>query len=149
MGLTKSTIKNNEGNDFQVMNKSRAKKKEKNKIDPELATKILRTVTPNDAFYFFTSVGQYSGIYANNLLSFCNKLETVDKKSVDFHFDRGDFERWIRGAIGDVFLANNVHKIKQTLQDEELGVKLCQIIKARIRELKEVLASEEITIKHI
>jgi len=86
-----------------------------------LVTKILSTVTPKDAFYFFTSIGQYSGIYANSLVCFCNKLETVDKKSVGFHFDRGDFEKWIRETLGDVHLANEIHKIKQTIQDEELG----------------------------
>jgi len=40
---------------------------------------------------------------------------------VGFHFDRGDFEKWIRETLGDVHLANEIHKIKQTIQDEELG----------------------------
>jgi hypothetical protein len=135
--------------DFKVTDKTRNKKKEKNKIDSELASKILRTVPPNEAFYFFTSIGQYSGTYAKSLLSFYNKLKTTDNKSVDFHFQRGDFEKWIRRTIGDIILANQISKIKNTLHGEGLRAKLCQALEARIIELKKSLASEENMIEHI
>jgi hypothetical protein len=73
----------------------------------------------------------------------------MDNMSVDFHFQRGDFEIWIRRTIGDVILAKQISKIKQELQGEELRANLCQAVEARISELKKLLASKETPIQHI
>jgi len=112
-------------------------------IDSGLTSKILRTIPQNNAFYFFTGIGQYSGKFAVSLADFCQKIETMDVKSVDFHFKRRDFENWIRGTIGDVGLANEVNKINNTIQGEELRVKIYQTLNRRLIELKKLLASEE------
>lgn len=94
----------------------------------EIASKILRTVPYNKAFYFFTDIGQYSGELAASLADFCKKIKTVHIKSVDFHFNRRDFEKWIRKTIGDVNLANEINKIKKPIQGEELRVKIYQTV---------------------
>ena len=111
-------------------------------IKPELASRILRTVSYNNAFYFFTDIGQYDGKFAVNLADFCQKIETINVKSVDFHFKRQDFEEWIRGTLGDVDLANEVNKINKTIQGEELRVKICQTLERRLTQLKKILAYE-------
>ena len=113
------------------------------KIDKkEIASRILRTVPYNNAFYFFTDIGQYSSKFAVSLTEFCKRIETIDIKSVNFHFKRQDFEKWIRGTIGDVDLANEINKINKSIQGEELRVKIYQTVERRLTELKKLLASE-------
>jgi len=115
----------------------------------EIASKILRTVPYNNAFYFFTDIGQYSGELAASLADFCKKIKTIDIKSIDFHYKRRDFQKWIRGTIGDVYLANEINKIQKSIQGEELRVKICQIVERRLTELKKLLASEEAYLERI
>jgi len=115
----------------------------------EIASKILRTVLYNNAFYFFTDIGQYSGELAASLADFCKKIKTIDAKSIDFHYKRRDFQKWIRGTIGDVYLANEINKIQISIQGEELRVKICQIVERRLAELKKLLASEEAYLERI
>ena len=115
----------------------------------EIASKILRTVPYNNAFYFFTDIGRYSGELAVSLADFCKKIKTIDTKSIDFHYKRRDFQKWIRGTIGDVYLANEINKIQKSIQGEELRVKICQIVERRLTELKKLLASEEAYLERI
>jgi hypothetical protein len=112
-------------------------------VNTETASKILRTVPYNNAFYFFTDIGQYSGELAVSLADFCQKIEKIGAESVDFHFKRRDFEKWIRKTVGDVDLANEISKIKKSIQGEELRVKIHQTVQRRLTELKKLLASEE------
>jgi len=119
------------------------KKRAERRIDPELASKILRTVPHNQSFYFFTGIGQYSGKLAASLADFCQKIQTINVTAVDFHFKRRDFEKWIRGTIGDVDLTNEINKINKSIQGEELRVKIYQTVEKRITELRKLSASEK------
>lgn len=124
------------------------KKRGKRSITPEFASKILREVPQNYAFYFFTDDGQYIGMYATSLVCFCNKLKTIDSKSIDFHFKRGDFEKWIRITIGDATLANKVRRIKESVESKEYRTEIHQIVEQRISQLKKLSASEDAHIEH-
>lgn len=115
----------------------------------EIASKILRTVPHDKAFYFFTGIGQYCGEFAASLADFCQKIKRIDAKSVDFHFKHRDFQKWIRTTIGDAYLANEINKIGKSFQGEELRVKLYQIIEKRLAELKRLLASQEAYLQRI
>ena len=116
-----------------------AKKLARSRIDPKLVSRLLRTVPQDKAFYFFTDIGQYSGKVAVSLADFCKTIDTVDVKSVDFHFKRQDFERWITGTIGDINLANMLNRIKKSIQGEELRVEICRIVERRLTELERQL----------
>jgi hypothetical protein len=117
-------------------------------ITEDLAQKLLREVPQYNAFYFFTGINNYCGTYANSLLVFLNKLKTIDKASVDFHFKRRDFENWIRSTIGDANLANEIAKINESVDGDELLEQICKIIEKRLKELKQLLASEEPYVEH-
>ncbi len=108
----------------------------KSKINRELASRILRTVPITEAFLFFTDIGQYDGEYASSLLDFCEKLKTIPSKSIDFHFKRGDFKRWIRETLGDEYLANRISKIDRSTHGEELRTAIQRIAKNRLDQLK-------------
>jgi len=61
----------------------------------ENISRILRTLPREKAFYFFTSIGNYTGESASSLKEFMEKINEVNLKSLEFHLHRGDFEKWI------------------------------------------------------
>jgi hypothetical protein len=87
-------------------------------ISTELVSKILRTVSITEAFHFFTDFGQDTGKSATSLADFSEKLKVVPLKSIEFHFGRGDFERWLREALGDEYLAREIGKIEKSVHRE-------------------------------
>lgn len=118
-------------------------------VDMETASRILRRVPDNNGFFFFTGLGQYIGVYATSLADFCQKLKTVDLKSVEFHSKRGDFENWIRTTIGDAYLANEVKKVERNFNREQLRAMLIRVVEARVNELRKILATNETSIRRM
>ena len=114
----------------------------------EVVEKILSKVPQYNAFYFFRGIGQYSGKFATSLIDFNHKVRTLNSDSVDFHFERGDFEKWIRTTIGDTHLADKIAKINESVKGEELLAQMCEMIEERLTELKKLLASEEYYVEH-
>ena len=67
----------------------------------------------------------------------------IDVRSVEFHFKRGDFAKWIRGTLGDSELANEIDRVSKTIRGEELRTTIHQTVDARLTKLKKLQASEE------
>jgi len=105
------------------------------KISKELAASLLSPVAPEKAFYFYNGINQYSGLHATSLLDFCEKIKDADVKSVEFHFFRGDFERWLE-SIGDQELAKKIGVIREKeASGEELRRLVYEAAKTRCNEL--------------
>jgi len=117
--------------------------KTEGKTNPKPSSNILRIVSANNAFYFFTNIGWYTDRYSACLSDFCNAIQTIDVRSVEFHFKRGDFVMWIRGTLGDSELANEISKVSKTIRGEELRKVIHQTVEARLTALKKLQASEE------
>jgi len=113
-----------------------AKKRTKSKINPKLAKRILKTVLIQEAFLFFTGFGQFTGEFAPSLADLLKKLKKIPLKSIEFHFKRGDFERWIRETLGDEYLASKISKIDMSTQGEELRAAIERMVKRRLDQLK-------------
>ena len=124
-----------------------AKKRSNSRIDSELASRILRTVSICEAFLFFTEIGQYEGEFAPSLSDFYEKLKTIPLKSIEFHFKRGDFERWERETLGDEYLTRRISKIDRTAQGEELRTTIQGIVKSRLDQLEEVTRGSRVIIE--
>ncbi|MEM3566652.1 MAG: DUF5752 family protein [Candidatus Bathyarchaeia archaeon] len=118
-------------------------------VDVETALKVLRRVPDSNGFFFFTGLGQYIGVYATSLADFCQKLRIVDLKSVEFHSKRGDFDNWIRTTIGDAYLADEVKRVERNFNGEQLRTALCQVVEARVAELRKISASDETSIRRM
>ena len=103
------------------------------------ASEILRTVPYDQSFLFFEDIGKYIGRQAVNLVDFCENMKTIDIKSVTFHFERGDYERWIREILHDAELARKLKRIKKSNSGEELRNKILQTVKRRLYELQKTL----------
>jgi hypothetical protein len=106
-------------------------------ISAELVSKILRTISITEAFHFFTDIGQYDGKSATSLADFSEKLKTLSLKSIEFHFKRGDFERWIRETLGDEYLANGISRIGKSVQGEALRAAIQRIVESRLYYIKQ------------
>jgi hypothetical protein len=76
-------------------------------------SKILRTVPREKAFYFFTSIGNYTGESACSLKDFMEKINNVNIKSLEFHLYRGDFEKWIIEVLEDEELAEKIKNLRE------------------------------------
>ena len=80
--------------------------------------------------------GHYSGETALSLCSFLRDMGSVDVESIKFHFDRGDFQKWLRTTVGDEELALTIDKLDKNIPEENLGEKLTDIVQKRISELQ-------------
>jgi len=103
-------------------------------------SRILRNVLRDEAFYFFTSIGNYTGQSASSLDEFLQKIKDIDIKSLEFHLYREDFEKWIAQTLGDAKLAEeikglrNMKVVGNTLRD-----RLYFIVSRRLKDLKSAL----------
>jgi hypothetical protein len=97
---------------------------------------ILRIVPFEYGFHFTTDKGVYSGLTANSLEDFAEKLRDVDVDSVTFHYYRGDFQRWIDNTLGDTDFANKLCFIDPKISGEQLRKELLKMLDRRIHELK-------------
>jgi len=100
---------------------------------------ILRNVPFEKGFHFYTAPGNFTRETATSLDTFENKLHVVPADSVNFHFQRGDFQKWIEDTLGDSELAKRVSSIKLTLPVEDLRKELIAIVQTRITELRREL----------
>ena len=98
--------------------------------------RILRTLPREKAFYFFTSIGNYTGESAASLKEFTDKISEVNVKSLEFHFYRGDFEKWIAEVLEDKDLAEYVQKLRKlSLTGDKLRVQLYTTVSRRYNHL--------------
>jgi len=101
-----------------------------------MSSKILRTLPREKAFYFFTSIGNYTGESAISLKEFMEKINQVNVKSLEFHLYRGDFEKWITEVLEDKKLAEDVSKLQKTNPlGDHLRNQFHAIVSKRYREL--------------
>jgi len=107
-------------------------------LDKAAVSRILRTVPGHEGFHFFKAPGDSTGKVSTSLADFVEKLRTVDIRSVNFHFPRQDFEKWLRDIIGDTELSRRVSRIRKETHGEKLRSEIIQIVKGRIDELKEM-----------
>ena len=96
---------------------------------------ILKAITPvskDTAFHFYTGFGQPTGFSAESLKDFYEIVKRVAAGSLDFHLYRGDFENWIRNALKDPVLADDLISLKkETLKGEELRQRILMAIAKR------------------
>ena len=104
----------------------------------ETEVRALKTVPREKAFYFFTSIGNYTGESASSLKEFMEKINEVNVKSLEFHLYRGDFEKWIDEVLEDAQLADEIRKLKRAnLTGESLRNQLYAVVAKELKRLTE------------
>jgi len=132
---------------LKIQKKRKAQKSPCLKVNTE-AIRILRTVSDEEAFYFYEAVGKPTSESARSLSEFLEKTKTVKLESLLFHLQRKDFENWIKKTLGDSKLARKIEKISPS-NDEALRTKIQSNIESRLKELKQasipLLVNENLT----
>jgi Family of unknown function (DUF5752) len=106
------------------------------KILKNVASNLLRSVPPQNAFYFYRAIGAPTGAAARNLPDFLGILNTIDLTSLQFHLGRGDFENWLK-MLGDDTLAKQIATLKERKpRGENLRVQLVDTVQARLSSLQ-------------
>ncbi len=101
------------------------------------SSRILRTVPREEAFYFFTSIGNYTGQSAASLDEFLLKVKDINIKSLEFHLYREDFERWIALTLSDAKLAAEIKGLREMkVVGNAIRDRLYFSVSRRLKELK-------------
>jgi alpha-amylase len=101
--------------------------------------KLLRSVPYESGFHFYTGIGNYTGVTATSLFEFVEKLQLVPVESVVFHFQRGDFQKWIKNTLGDDETATKIEQLKKWSSwssEENLRKDILKAVEKRLSELK-------------
>ena len=87
-------------------------------------------------FHFCTDIGNYTGISAASYEDFIESIRHVKAKSLSFHIQRGDFQKWILNSLKDKKLAKEMENVKnQKLHGQALRNRLNRIVSERLRQL--------------
>ncbi|UCH37693.1 MAG: GIY-YIG nuclease family protein, partial [Candidatus Bathyarchaeota archaeon] len=76
-----------------------------------------KTVDYTKAFNFYEDVNKPLFIQALTLVDFWKKLKIVPISSIEFHFNRGDFARWIQDIHKEEPLVKGIQQIQSTGED--------------------------------
>jgi len=113
-------------------------------MSSEGSSRILRAVPREKAFYFFTSIGNYTGASAVSLKEFVEKVNEVNVKSLEFHLYRADFEKWIAQVLEDAWLAGEVRRLQKFgLMGEPLRNQLYLTVSRRFKRLTSPPGSDQ------
>ena len=108
-------------------------------MSKDLISKILRSITEQEGFHFYIAIGEPTGETAVSLADFAEKMGSVDVRSVNFHYTRKDFEKWILEVIGDAELASRLIRISRIhigIKGEALRNQIIRAVKVRLSEIK-------------
>jgi len=92
--------------------------------------KPLRTLPFENGFHFYTTLGNYTGITATNLSEFAAKLKTIPTESITFHFQRKDFQNWIKYTIKDAALAERINRTNGEQSAEDMRKEILRTVEA-------------------
>ena len=94
--------------------------------------KAIKPVPKDNAFHFYTGFGQPTGFSAESLKDFYEIVKRVAAEALDFHLYRGDFENWIKNALKDAVLADELANLKvEMFKGEELRQEILKVIATR------------------
>ena len=104
-------------------------------VDKNLALTILSPRSLEKAFHFYYDINHYSGVHADSLKDFVDKIQNVDLKCIEFHIPRRDFEHWI-SSLGDLELSKKLELLRIShLSGESLRNEVYETVKSRCEEL--------------
>ena len=102
--------------------------------DEEVVNGIVAVPTER-AFYFYTSLGSYTGIMASSIDEFLGGISTAPLRSLEFHMTRRDLEKWAKDVVRSMVLAERLRDVRRKgLLGEELKSNLVGCVERWKRE---------------
>ncbi|MFA7397440.1 MAG: DUF5752 family protein [Candidatus Bathyarchaeia archaeon] len=118
------------------MARSTAKKRQQDVVSR--SRRALASVNKDCGFHFYNKIGNNTGVTATSIQDLANQMRTINSESVKFHFERGDFQRWIRTIFCDAELTEDLALITSYTSEETLRQEIINRIETRIDELKSI-----------
>lgn len=109
----------------------------------------LTTVVADEPFLFYKGLGEehFTGKIVWSLKGFTKILREINVRSMEFHNNRGDFEKWAKRSFRDKALAEQLKKARLSkTKGEVLRKRLSKVVKERYEEVSTQLRS---SLKHI
>lgn len=103
--------------------------------------KYLRAPLPESKRFYFHRNGRQQGTrVASSLWEFRDALGTVPSDTLQYHLERGDFERWLADVLHDEELARRLRKIRHRQPEREhLRNTLLETVADRYEELESLI----------
>jgi alpha-amylase len=98
----------------------------------------LASVAANEPFLFYTGVGEkfFTGKTVWSLEGFPTAIQRADSESLEFHDNRGDFEKWAEESLHDRTLSARFKGIRLAkLKGKQLRESLAKVTEQRFNEL--------------
>ncbi len=113
---------------------------------PELAAKwVLRRLPIDKGFTFFHEFARPTSMTAHSLHEFGRAINSAPEQTLQYHLERGDFERWISQVLGDKILAQKIAlTAREGVKGERLRKKLAAVIEARAKEFEALAAKGQV-----
>ena len=93
---------------------------------------------PPRRFYFDDDTGRSAPV--GNLSELIDRMPLLDQSVIEFHFQRGDFTKWIRHVLHDQTLARWLDRLQTTdLSGEPLRLALLEAFEQRHRVLERLI----------
>lgn len=88
------------------------------------------------AFRFALNDGILTGDVAHSYEEFLNIIERIDSRSITFHLNRGDFDRWFGEVFRDRKLTTRIARLRARKQSsDKMRNRLVKILGERIKEM--------------
>jgi hypothetical protein len=95
----------------------------------------------NEPFLFYSGEGEenFTGIKVWSLTGLVNAIQKVDAKLIEFHNQKGDFEKWAEFSLRDKELAKRFEQVRLSKdRSEKLRRDLYEVAITRYTELKKL-----------
>jgi chorismate mutase len=113
------------------------------KVGKDEATNVLRTVTSDKAFTFYSEARKPLGVTSKSLAELAASVKTIEPSSVKFHVEEGDFENWFT-MLGDKMLASQVAALREKkISPDKLRKKVSSMVSKRVEQLHKIASSKE------
>lgn len=100
----------------------------------------LEPVPEDKGFYFYLRENEPLELVARSMQEFYDVVKSVDLASLEFHVQRGDFEKWIREVLNDEELADEIAGLNVAgLSGDALRDKLCESVARNCRILNNLM----------
>jgi hypothetical protein len=96
----------------------------------------------NEPFLFYSGEGEenFTGIKVFSLKGLVDAIQKVDIRLVEFHNQKGDFEKWAKFSLRDEELAKRFEQVRLSrVEGEKLRHNLHEVAMTRSTELKKLV----------
>jgi len=102
-------------------------------LSPRHSRKYAEAELPEDRSFYFRGPEQKLNLRAQNLKLFVQIAGGIDESTWLYHLRRQDYSRWIREALKDDSLADEIAKIENECRDsvDRSRAEICEVIERR------------------